>query len=521
MSIITDGELQEARKKLQVYLKFWQKNPVSFLYDCKAANVLPYQAEIIHSVVDNKRTIVRSGHGLGKTYIMALTACWWLCTHWIKGEGCSVIVTSPSASNLSTVFLAQLSKCMDLLPPYFKDHFTITSEAIYENEDIRGWRLDLRTARKENPDAMQGQHNVLFLLDEWSGIPIEIYRVVEGSMSDEGSRILAIGNPLRRSGWGYDAFHKNIALWNCIHISGEIYTHDKEFITEYIDILGNTHTDINYGRVDPKEVQKWLDISSGNRDALDFMIRVRGDFPKSGKHQFISLKHVTPCFKQSYYSEQKKIHTLALDPATSGTDDIALVHRWGANLMSGKLWQEEDTMKIAYQVRDWLKAEGKSFRFKFLAVDAIGDGKGVYDKLSEMKENGELINVEQVFSYKSSREANDKERYDRFRDETWQKMKEWFINEKPHFSVEYEELWEELQEEITGLTFDFTTRGALKLESKKDLRKRGVKSPNLGDALAMTFSRHDDIYKAIKLDKYQARLQKWAQKQPQVDWRAV
>jgi len=520
--IITDGELKDSRKKLQMYMKFWQKNPVAFIYMLQVANILPYQAEIIQSLVDHKRTIVRSGHGLGKTFIMALAAVWWMCTHFIKGEGCSIIVTSPSAANLTTVFMPQLSKCIDLLPDYFKNHFEITAESIYQVEDSRGWRLDLRTARKENPDAMAGQHNVLFLIDEWSGVPIEIYRVVEGAMSDEGSRILAIGNPIRRTGWGYEAFTKNKALWKIFHLDGSYYTHDKEFETIWYDGAGVEHSDMNNGRVDPKEVKKWLDIAGGNVDGYDYRIRVTGDFPLAGKNQFISLKVIEPCFKTDFHKDEDKSHSLGLDPATSGGDDIALVHRWGANLMSVKTWQQADTRKIAYQVRDWLRSEGAKYKFKFIAIDAIGDGKGVYDSIREMFDRGEIKNLDAVFQYKSSYEATNKERYDRLRDESWDKMRSWFINENPHFSRLYTNLCEELREELVGLTSDFTVHGKLKLESKRDLRKRGIKSPNIGDALAMTFSRHDDIQMTKKKDRYEQALEEYARgRSASMPWNVV
>jgi hypothetical protein len=242
----------------------------------------------------------------------------------------------------------------------------------------------------------------------------------------------------------------------------------------------------------------------------------------AGKNQFISLKLIEPCFKTDFHEGQSKAHTLGLDPATSGGDDIALVHRWGSNLMSVKTWQQEDTRKIAYEVRDWLNSEGKQYKFKFIAVDAIGDGKGVYDSLREMHESGDLKNLEVVFQYKSSYEANNKERFDRLRDESWSKMRDWFINEKPHFSRQYTNQCEELREELVGLTSDFTTHGKLKLESKKDLRKRGIKSPNIADALGMTFSRHDDIAQPQTMDRYRERLEKWrTQQTAPTDWRCI
>jgi phage terminase large subunit len=520
-TIITDQELEQAKRKFLMYAKFWLWNPVSFIYSLGIAKILPYQAEILHAIVDNKRTIVRSGHGAGKTFIMSLCACWWLCFHWLKGEGCSVIVTSPSSSNLTTVFWSQFSKCMDLLPDYLRNSFTITSESCYESEDTFGWRLDLRTARKENPDAMQGQHNVLFLVDEWSGVPIEIYKVIEGSMSDEGSRILAIGNPLRRSGWGYEAHTKNKDLWKLIHIDCEKYTSEKEFETDWVDILGLTHTDTNNGRVDAKEVQKWLDISGGDKDGYDYRIRVRGEFPLAGKNQYIDMKVITPCFKRELYTEQKKVHTLGLDPATDGGDDIALVHRWGNNLLAIKTWQEADTRQIAYQVRDWIKQEGGSFEFDFIAIDAIGDGKGVYDSLYEMKENGQLPNLKDVRQYKSSFEAPDKERFDRLRDYVYDKMKWWFINDKPAFHPDFASECDNMKEEIVAITAGFNSQGKLKIESKQDMRKRGIKSPNITDALTMTFLSSDDTDETKTVDRYQRAIERMRENGTSISWRAI
>lgn len=519
--IITDQELNFWKKKFLIYAKFWLWNPVAFIYMLGIARILPYQAEIITSVVEHKRTIIRSGHGAGKTFVMSLTACWWLSLHWIRGEGCSVIVTSPSSSNLTTVFWSQFSKCMDLLPAYLRDHFTLTSEAAYCNEDSFGWRIDLRTARKENPDSMQGQHNVLFLVDEWSGVPIEIYHVIEGSMSDEGSRILAIGNPLRRSGWGYDAFTKNKDLWNIIHINCEIYTADKTFRTVWTDIFGKEHEDFNNGRVDQKEVQKWLDISGGNNDGYEYRIRVRGEFPLSGKNQFIDLKVIKDCFKRPMYDKQKKTHTIGLDPATDGGDEIALVHRWGNNIMAIKAWQESDTRQIAYQVRDWLKNEGGSFQFEFLAVDSIGDGKGVYDSLDEMVQRGDIPNLSRVLQYKSSFEAPNKDRYDRLRDECYDKMKWWLINDKPAFSDDCTKEAEAMQEEMVSITSGFNNYGKLKIESKQDMRKRGIKSPNITDALTMTFISSDDTPEEGVMDRYRRKLNHMYKNNIPIDWRAV
>jgi len=515
--IVTELELHTLATKFKIYANFWLINPVAFVYQLGVANILPYQVECLESVVKNKRTIVRSGHGAGKTFIMCIIGIWWLCLHWVRGRGCSVIVTSPSSPNLKTVFWPQFSKCLDLLPSYLRDHFVVTVESAYQIEDHLGWRIDLRTARKEQPDSMQGQHNVLFLIDEFSGVPQAIYEVIEGAMSDEGSRIFTIGNPLRAQGWGYDAFYKDKKLWSCLHIDCSLYTSDMKFTTKWTDFYDEEHEDINSGLVDKKENEKWLYRSNGNEDGIFYRIRVRGEFPLQAVNQFISQEHARAPITRPPYEDQENCHMLGLDPATSGGDDIALVHRWGANLVFIRTWQEVDTRKIAYQVRDWIKKEGSNFVFKVLAIDAIGDGKGVYDSLAEMHRRGEIKNLETVAQYKSSYDAADNEQYDRLRDESWDQMKQWLITKKPSFPQAQLEESSELAEELVGPSFDFP-RGKIKLESKVKMKLRGIRSPNIADALAMTFYMSDQGYAKKKLDRYQHRY--YNENKP-ISWRAI
>jgi len=516
--IITEQELHSLAKKFKLYAKFWLVNPLAFVYQLGIANVLPYQAECLKSVVENKRTIVRSGHGAGKTFIMCIIAIWWLCLHWVKGRGCSVIVTSPSSPNLKTVFWPQFSNCLNLLPRYLRDHFVITVESAYQIEDNLGWRIDLRTARKENPESMAGQHNVLYLIDEFSGVPQDIYEVIEGAMSDEGSRIFAIGNPLRAQGWGYDAFYRDKKLWNTLHIDCSLYESHKQFTTIWTDFDDVEHEDVNYGRVVKEENEKWLYRSAGNVDGIYYRIRVRGEFPLQATNQFISQAHARTPVTTPAHKDQEVCHMLGLDPATTGDDDIALVHRWGANVITIKTWQEEDTRKIAYQTKDWIKKEGSEYQFKTLSIDAIGDGKGVYDSLMEMHQRGEIKNLETVTRYKASYEAADNEQYDRLRDESWDMMKTWLINKNPSFPQMQPEESNILAEELIGPCFDFNNLGRMKVESKKDMKKRGIRSPNIADALSMTFYISDQGYVKKKLDRYQHGY--YNESKP-INWRAI
>jgi len=429
-------------------LTWWRDNPVSFLYECMGESCLPYQADILNSVRDNKRTIVKSGHGVGKSHIMARAAWWWMITHKTWGEECVVVCTAPTASQVEKIFWARLSAGMQSLPDYLNNVFTMTTETLYCTEDPHSWHLVAKTAKRENSDALAGFHNCLYLIDEWSGVPNEIAETIQGAMSDRGSKILAIGNPLRRKGWGYNAFTKSRKLWKTFTINCEDWTDERKFPTFWWDMVQNMHVDWNYGRCDPKEFNTW--IAQYGIESNEYNIRVLGEFPDSDKNQLIKTSWIERCFSRPTHEEEKDkfLQVVAVDIARQGSDDSALVHRNGANIIEAKTWHSNDLTESAGEVMHYVEHDCKQ-QIDYLIIDCIGIGQGVYDFVRLHKPQ----NVRTLYPYMSSGKSPS-EKLDKLRDYSWWRMREWFRDSEPSFLLIEEDHRERLRSEIASIGYN-------------------------------------------------------------------
>ena len=112
-------------------------------------------------------------------------------------------------------------------------------------------------------------------------------------------------------------------------------------------------------------------------------------------------------------------------------------------------------------------------------VDGIGIGAGVMDRLGS-------LGFSRIMDVNSGRAAVERNRYANMRAEMWGRMRVW-LRERAALQglTDYAK---ELQDDLTSLNYDFDQRDRMKLESKDDLRARGLPSPDLADALALTFA---------------------------------
>ena len=157
-----------------------------------------------------------------------------------------------------------------------------------------------------------------------------------------------------------------------------------------------------------------------------------------------------------------------------GGDPSALVVRQGTTVVYAEEFRYDDTVRIAAHVKDrW--HEGK---FGVVAVDAIGWGAGVAHLLREWGVPTVAVNV--------AESAATSERFTRLRDELWWRTREWFDDKQSAIKPEMK-LAQKLVVELSTPTYDRNPSGKIKVESKKEMKKRGVKSPNLADAFVLTF----------------------------------
>lgn len=164
---------------------------------------------------------------------------------------------------------------------------------------------------------------------------------------------------------------------------------------------------------------------------------------------------------------------IGVDPAISDNDRTAIIRRRSREVYKLETFYNYNTMEIVGLVRKIIDSERPHKVF----IDCIGIGAGIVDRLKEAGyECVEGINV--------ARSANMKDQYKNLRAELWGEMREFLAQDMPVQLPDSQELLGDL----TSLGYKFDSSGRLQLESKEDLRSRGMKSCDCADALALTFA---------------------------------
>ena len=392
---------------------------------------------------------VASGHGIGKSALISWLIHFAISTH----ENTRGVVTANTEGQLRTKTWPELSKWHNMF--IAKDLFTYTATAIFcsDKDYEKTWRIDAIPWSKNSPESFAGLHNqgnrILVLFDEASAIDDVIWEVTEGALTDANTEIIwcAFGNPTRNSGRFRECFRKYRKFWNTYQIdSRTVKISNKAKIEEWLEAYGE--------------------------DSDFFKVRVRGVFPSASDLQFISTEIADKAQKQVYKPGQFE-HLpviIGVDPAWTGSDSLEIVMRQGYYMKSlASIPKNDDDWRMAQliaQFEDEYKADA-------VFID-MGYGTGIYSIGKQLGRKWRLIE----FGGKSNDPV-----YLNMRAYMWGQMKEW-LREGGSIPPNDQALYDD----IVGPEAIIDKNGHIQLESKKDMKDRGLPSPNKGDALALTFA---------------------------------
>jgi hypothetical protein len=401
-----------------------------------------------------------SGHGVGKSAIAAWVILWGLSTM----PNTRVVVTANTDSQLRTKTWPEVTKWLRLM--INRAWFKATATAVFsaEAERERLWRADAIPWSEENTEAFAGLHNkgrrVILIFDEASAIADRIWEVSEGALTDEDTEIiwLAFGNPTRNSGRFRECFGRFRHRWDWGHIDAR-----------------------NVEGTNKAQLEQW--VRDYGEDSDFVRVRVRGVFPHAGSMQFISseLVEAAACADRvsPYIRDEPLI--MGVDVSRFGDDASVIRFRRGRNareIPPIKL-RGADTMELAARIAD----ESARCGVEAIFIDGGGVGGGVVDRCRQIG-----LNVTEVqFGAKSDRAAIGQDRAIGFankRAEIWGAMRDWL----PGGAIDNDP---ELIADLTGVEYGYALRDgrdAIQLERKEDMKRRGLASPDNGDALALTFA---------------------------------
>lgn len=407
-----------------------------------------------HTPCDPVDTSTASGHGIGKS---ALTA--WLVKFIFDTRPYSKgIVTANTSDQLKTKTWSEVGKWhrLSLTESWAKYNTSKGNMNLASHEHPETWRVDAVSWRKESAEAFAGLHaansTAYYIFDEASLIPEEIMEVSDGGLTDGEPMRFMFGNPTRNSGRFFKSHHRL----------------KHRYLTRQIDsrsVEGATNLAL---------IKRWEEDYGADSDF--FRVRVLGRFPRAASTQFIGFDVFRKAATRELHEDRQMPLVLGVDVARFGDDKSVIYPRMGRDARSHGYWKYRgmDTMQLAAQVVEKINhfaGLGKPVAAVF--VDGAGVGGGVIDRLKQLQVN--------VIEVNPGAGADNKQKYANKRAEMWGNGKDWLaggcvMNE------------DELETDLTGLEYGFNRSNAIQLERKEDMKGRGLASPDLGDALMLTFA---------------------------------
>ena len=469
----------------------YRDDPAGFARDILGSEWWAAQEEIAGLLAANRRVAVKAANGVGKTFLAADLLIWFLYTH----SPSVVLTTAPTWRQVESLLWEEVRRRvhtvnvraeLDPTRPKLPGSLLQTKLKVGEGHFAMGLSTD-------EPVRFQGFHaeDLLVILDEACGVPEEIWDAVEGICVGSNNRVLAISNPLAPTGRFYGLFksprwktytisalaHPNVTHPDGRRIPGAV---TREAVEDRIAAWCEPAGEEEIAGERSGEILEW----GGKRYRPDglFLSRVLGEFPDSATDSLFELKWIESAMQREGVNEDGPC-VIAADIARFGSDETVLAVRRGDRVTHIKTYRGLNTMQVAERIQALARAE----RAEIVTVDEVGIGAGVVDRLSEEGLAG-LVPVQ--FGARPLRTLT-AHQFLNLRAQTY-----WALRERMregHIALPHDAV---LSAQLSNLRYHYTQTGQIQIESKDDMRRRGLSSPDKADAIALLFGPSAEFYAA-------------------------
>jgi hypothetical protein len=445
----------------------WRDSPTAWAHDVLNVRLAGYQSEILDALPVHRRVAVKGPHGLGKSFSGALLVNWFATTRDMMGKDWKIITTASAWRHLEVYLWPEIHKWADRID------FTSLGRAPYNRRtELLDLRLKLRygaaTAVASNqPERIEGAHaeELLYLLDEAKIVPPATWDSIEGAFSNAGpdtadnAYAFAMSTPGAPAGRFYD-----------IHRRAPGY---EDWWTKSVTL----EEAVAGGRIS----RAWAEQRAlqWGRDSAVYHNRVLGEFHASDEDSVIPLAWLEAA-NERWYEWDRAGRPAQGGPLWVGVDvgrggdESVLAHRDGPALwLDG--WRSRDTMNTVAML------QGLDER---PIIDVIGVGAGVYDRAREVG----LKAIAYVGSGKTQvRERSRKLGFANVRSAAYWNLRELLDPAfEPTLMLPPDDL---LTSDLTTPHWQVTTGvpPKIQVEKKEDVVAKLGRSPDRGDAVAMSF----------------------------------
>ncbi len=389
---------------------------------------------------------VTSGHGIGKTALIAWIIYWFMSTR----PNPQVVVTANTGNQLNTKTWRELAKWHKIA--INTNWFEHTAKKFYHKRYPDTWFATPIPWSKDRAEAFAGTHekHVLVVFDEGSAIDDIIWEVTEGAMTTKGAMWVVFGNPTRNTGRFRECWGRFRERW----ITRQISSYTAKMTNK-------------------AKLDEWIEDYGEDSDFCK--VRIFGQFPSASSCQFIASNDVEAAIArvvdvESYYTHPCVIST---DVARFGDDKTVITIKQGRKVFEPIIHMGLDTMQVVDKIIEVYRTYESEHYKNYLVVDGTGLGAGVVDRLRQLGY--------EVTEYQGAASPRDKETYVNLRAEVWGLMRD-AIKEGLDLPDN-----DELRADLIGLEYGFSNKNQIRLEKKEDMKSRGLPSPDLADSLSMCY----------------------------------
>jgi hypothetical protein len=395
------------------------------------------------------RSSIASGHGVGKSALVAWVIYFLMSTR----PDTRGVVTASTQYQLEDKTWPELAKWHKLA--LNKHWFTWLATGFvfsaYPEDQQKNYKVTAATVSEQKTEAFAGLHNlgkcVFIIFDEASGVHGKVWEVSEGALLGQGEKFFfAFGNPTRPDGEFADCFDKHSALYRTRHVDSREVSHSsKNAIQTLIDKYGE--------------------------DSDEIKVRVKGQFPQSSYNGFISVDIARMALERELFPDANSALIMAVDVAHFGLDCSVIGFRQGRDARSIP-WKRFKGLSVP-KLAEMAMREAQIHRPDAIVIEGTGIGAGVIDI---MRDRG--FKVTTIWP---GGQPDDVGTYANKRAEFWARMRDWLF-EEGCIADDHN-----LFTQLTSIQYSLQ-RDNLRLiiESKKDMKSRGLDSPDTADTLALT-----------------------------------
>jgi phage terminase large subunit len=466
----------------------YRARPVELLQDVFGFTPWERQAELLRAIAEHDRVSYAAAHKVGKSEAMAGAAWWWPTTR----PNARVVITAPTARQIRSVVwravMAFFRRAKVPIVCEVNDRPELGVQFANGNEII-GFSSD----EAERFAGISGE-NLLFVVDEASGISAEIFEAIMGSAAG-GAKVVLVGNPTKTAGPFYDSHHDSAAHWH----RGTISSEESPNVIAGERIIPGLAT------------RQWLEERRDDWGAESplYAIRVLGQWPRQSAHAVVGMDAVDVAIRRDCRQAFKLSDAplvLGVDVARFGSDESVVFAARGLSTLPPFVFRGLDTVALAFRVRAIAHELARPNERVKVNVDESGVGGGVVDQLRRFDD----LDVNGI----NAGESAGNPQYMRRRDELWFSIANYL---KRGGTLPDDR---KLIGELVAVEYSFSPNGKIQVEAKDELRKRLGRSPDRADALALAVYVPDDDYRmerycaAVK-DAHAAVVHGWRKPAPQ------